>query len=285
MMTSLTTKQAIAELSKRFEARYGYHWIASNDIDDRENLREKLLQWIDEIDKEKITPEFVLKITDIVLEKAEFSTFPPTLNRFIFICNEMKKMFNKGDSGKTYLAMKRLDERFSFTYGRLWTETDKDKSKRRLEYWRQELELEEINDKLIATTLNKIRGKVAYIQYPPTLNQFVMECHFERIGDDFTDSDLAFVNASNKEECIHITIKMTRQKIGSHTLKIGKEKYLKSLFEKIYLDECRAYVKDHENYLSKLNKQLAKNEESKIKEESVADNNSDFFNLLVKKSH
>jgi hypothetical protein len=284
MTSKITIKHAITELSRRFEARYGYHWVASNDIDDRENLREKLLQWIDEIENEGISPESIMKITDIVLEKAEFSTYPPTLNRFIFICNEMKKMFGEGNSGKIYLAMKRLDERFSFTYGRLWTEVDKDKSKRRLDYWKQELELEDISDKLIVASLNKVRGKGAYIQYPPTLNQFIMECHFEKIGDDFIDSDIAFVNASNKDDCIHITIKMTRQKIGSHTLKLGKEKYLKSLFEKIYLEECRSYVKDHEKYLSQLKNQLAKNEKSKIEEESIADDNSDFFTLLVKKT-
>jgi hypothetical protein len=283
-MKSSEIKNAVVELSIRFEARYGFRWVASNDIDDRENLREKLLQWTQELEREAVSQELILKVVEVILDKAEFSDYPPTLNRFIYICKEMKKMFSEGTRGKMYLAMKRLDERFSFTYGRLWSEQDKDKSKRRLEYWKQEIEEEGLTDKLIISTLKKVRNKVAYIQYPPTLNQFIMECQFEKVNDNFVDTDIAFIKASNKEEDIHITIKMARQKIGSHTLKVGREKHIKTLFEKIYLEECYKYVSDKEGYLKKDTSSSKDKDTETPKEETPAPDNAEFFKNLAKKS-
>lgn len=283
MTNNTELRVAVAEMSKRFESRYGYHWISSNDIDDRENLREKLLQWIDEFEREGIKPKTILEITDLILDKVEFSNYPPTLNKFIFICKEMSRMFGEGESGLLYLEMKKLDEKFSFIYGRLWVEQDKDKGRRRLDYWMREILSKGISHKTLSVTLHKIKDKGSYIQYPPSLHQLVLECLFESIGDDFIDPEVAYIRAKSRDEDSHPVIRTTRQKIGSHTLKTDKNSASKKLFEKIYLDECNNYVSNPIKYLDSV-KLMLTNKENVVQENfSIADNNSDFFNLLAKK--
>lgn len=276
-------KKAVIEMSQRFESRYGHYWIASNEVDDRENLREKILQWVDEFYKANISAESITKITDVILEKAEFSSYPPSLNRFIYICNEMNKMFSSGENGQVYLSIKRLDERFTFTYGRLWAESDKDKSRRRLEFWSQEILNENIHHKIINKVLKKVRSKGAYTQYPPTLNQFILECLFEKIDDDFLDTDLAFMMACNHENNVHHVIRKVRQIIGSYTLRASKDKKLQSLFEKIYLAECHRYVSDPDKYLKDALLEGVKQEAEVC--EQVAKNNLDFFTSIKNNTH
>jgi hypothetical protein len=280
-------KQAVSEMSSRFEARYGHLWVASNDIDDRENLREKLYQWIEELERESICPSLVSKVTKLVLDKAEFSNYPPNLNRFIFLCNEMNRMMNSGDEGKIYLELKRLDEKFSFIYSRLWVENDKDKSKRRLDFWKKELTDEDISPEVISTTVKNIHKKGCYSQYPPSLNQFVMECLFTKSNEIYTDPDIAFIKACSKDDDMHVTIKCSRRIIGSHTLRQSKDKYIRTLFEKVYIEECRKFVNDPEGYaLSFEESSGAKASESVIDDENESsDLNKDFFKNLVLKNN
>lgn len=292
-MIDMEIKRAVVEMSIRFEARFGHLWVASNDIDDRENLREKLLQWTDEFQREKIEPQMIARITETVLSKSEFSNYPPTLNRFIFLCKEMNKMSNTGGEGKLYLELKKLDEKFSFIYSRLWIEQDKDKSRRRLEFWGSELREEGITPEIIRETSARIHKKGCYSQYPPSLNQFVLECLFCKIGDSFTDPDIAFIRACTNEieVGLHPTIKKTRQIIGSHTLKLSKDKYIKGMFEKVYVDECRKYASNPESYDNFHTKDVNEVVDANVgtddtKNNAIAQNNTEFFtSLLNKKSN
>lgn len=283
-MSNNETKKSVSNMSSRFEARYGHLWVSSNDIEDRENLREKLYQWIEELEYEKIMPETINKITVRVLDMAEFSNFPPNLNRFIFLCKELEKMMTTGSEGKLYLELKRLDEKFTFVYGRLWAESDKDKSKRKIDYWKKELEDEDISPEVIKKTVSNIHKKGCYAQYPPSLNQFVMECLFCRIGDEYTDPDVAFIKASIKDDAQHPTIINTRQMIGSHTLRQSKDKYIRILFEKIYIEECRAYAKSPDKY-EKSYFEVEAEEEIQEDDDFSSDTNANFFSTLIKKEN
>ncbi len=279
-MTQSDIKIAVANMSRIFEARYGHLWVSSNDIDDRENLREKLYQWIEEFERENIKPAVIEKITKTVLEKSEFSSFPPNLNKFIFLCKEIDRMMNNGEEGRIYLELKRLDERFTFIYARLWSENDKDKSKRRLDFWRRELIEEGITSEIIKKTSSLIHKKGCYSQYPPSLNQFLMECLFVKSGSEYTDPDIAFIKASTKDEKTHPTIKNARKIIGSHTLKQSKDRYIRVLFEKIYIDECRKYVSNPEAY-DETDSLKEKSIEEQPEKEMDAEENKSFFKKLI----
>jgi len=274
-------KAIIISLSERFERRYGPLWLASNDVDDRENLREKINEWSEEISMESIHPETASRIANMILDKEEFATYPPSLNKFLFLCKEFEKMFSANDNGQVYLAMKKLDERFGFTYGRLWDLQDKDKCKRRLDYWRQELEAKGFNSSTIARATQSIVRKPIFATYPPTLPLFLMECAFSEINEVFIDPSEAFSLACQPNDNMHPAIKGARQLIGSHSMRISKEASTRKRFEEAYLRECDNYVSNQTEYVE----QLQINTAEPLEDEAVATNNSEFLKTLQAQCH
>ncbi len=284
-MSDNNLRIAIIELSRQFEARYEQYWLKSNDIDDRDDLREKIEVWLTEIEKENISVATIHKTVELTLKSAEFSKYPPVLNKFISLCHETYRMFGNTDESEIYITAKILDENFEYTYNNLWTLQNKDKSTRRLNLWVREIKAEGISAADIKKTLQTIKRNPAYNQYPPTLNQFIMECRFTGHNDTFIHPDLAFINCRCGETELHPTEINTKRKIGSHSLKVSTDNYIKSLFEKVYLSECQKYLNNPVEYINenKIHKKVIHNIEPE--DEGFNENdNITFFDSLSKKN-
>lgn len=284
-MSTNNLRMAVIELSRQFEARYEQYWLKSNEIDDRDDLREKIEIWISEITKENISEAIIKKTTELTLKSIEFSKYPPVLNKFISLCHETNRMLGSNNESEIYITAKMLDESFEYCYNNLWSLQNKDKSMRRLNLWVRELKAENISAPDIKKTLQVIKRSPIYNQYPPTLNQFIIECRFTSINDQFIHPDIAFINCRCGEKDLHPVEISTKRRIGSHSLKISTDNHIKSLFEKIYLSECLKYLENPEDYILKntLNTQTPHKVSATLEDKDFnKESNIKFFDTLTK---
>ncbi len=277
-MSSQQLKHALVDISKLFEKRYGQRWVKS-DGDDREHLEEKLHLWKEELERINVVPDTLKKVAEILVSKNEFSEYPPVLNKFIALYKEYTLMFKNGESGVLYKAIKTLDEKFTFTYGSLWNINDKDKSKRRLDYWLSELKEENIDANTIQKVSKEIRKKPEYLNYPATLGQFILECKFFIMGDSFIDPDIAY-RMCYEAVIDNVIIRTTKSKIGAYEFRASTDNRLKSIFTKMYLVEVTNYCGDKEQYLA-IN-DVPENVKSTEKDEpSSYEDSSSFLEQLI----
>jgi ribosomal protein S24E len=267
-------KYSMVMVSKLFEKRYGHMWVQSND-EDRDNLEEKLYLWVEELSRINAKPDQIEKVAEILVNQKEFSDYPPILNKFIAMYKEFSLMFASGDDGLFYKSMKLLDEKFTFTYGSLWNIREKDKSRRKIEHWLAELKEQEIDATTIQHVSKKIGNKPSYVSYPPTLGQFIIECKFHKIGEDYVDPDIAY-RACYDSEINNVIIKTTKSKIGGYEFRASTDNRLKIIFTKMYLIEVQNYCDDKESYLL-INSDKGRDRENKEEVELTSHEDSSAF--------
>ena len=242
--------KAIIELSFLFENRYGHLWSGSSDDVDRDSLREKLRSWKVELESQNATHEDIIGTARCCLKFSEHKNYPPNLNSFISTMKEFRLMFSNGEFSSYYLEIKKLDEIFQFTYGGLWSEQDQDKQRRKLEFWAKDVLESGINQKLIKGVANKVRKRSDFRTYPPTLNQFVLECRFEQAGLELGDPERYFYSAINGEyDKIDAIANSVVSIIGTRRLKTQSDNTMKKRFVEIYYQEAINHLENPDKYI------------------------------------
>tara|TARA_B100000749_G_scaffold280674_1_gene277866 strand:- start:5626 stop:6459 length:834 start_codon:yes stop_codon:yes gene_type:complete len=276
MVSEMSLSDAVIEVSMLFESRYGHLWVGGHDESDRDGLREKLRSWTEELTSIKATPAEIVNTGKFCVNMQEFKNYPPVLNNFIINLKEYRSMFSSGDKGKLYLAVKRLDEVFGFTYNGLWNESSADKQKRKIEYWCNELFENNIDSKTVSTVTGKIKRKGEFRVYPPSLNAFLLECQFTQKGHSLGDPEEMFNLAILREyDRLDIIAEGVISELGTHRIKMQPENGLRKQFIEMYYSFALRYLSNPELFVTTTDDSVSGNSE----EEPVPEDN--FFSSFL----
>lgn len=236
---------AIVDLSYLFENRYGALWSGSADDFDRDGLRAKLRSWKVEIEAMNATKEEILGTANMLLRKSEYKDYPPSLNAFVNNIREFHLMFSRGEMSKYYIELKKVDEIFHFTYGRVWTESDQDKHRRKLEFWTNEMMEEGIEKSIIVNVAKQLRKKTEFRTYPPSLTHFLLECKFAALEWDISSPEAQFFAAAQgRVDELDFISEAVLSIVGTTRLKTQSDNQLRKVFVDLYYQQAQRFAND-----------------------------------------
>lgn len=265
----------LTEVSYMFENRYGAIWVGSSDDIDRDSLHNKLRSWKVELESIKAVPSEIMGTAKMLLRKSEYKDYPPNLNAFINSIREYTLMFSNGDTSKYYIEIKKLDEAFNFTYGRIWSESDQDKHRRKLEFWMNELISSEIPSDVLLKAGKLVCKKTEFRTYPPSLNHFVLECKFAMIDEVLSSPDTQyFLAAQGQYEELDVIANSVLSIIGTASLKMRYDSQIRKNFSDIYYKQAKIYTEQPSLFI----KVETENSDEDKNEAAIVAACPDFFN-------
>lgn len=269
---------AIVDLSYLFENRYGALWSGSSDDFERDGLRAKLRAWKVEIEQLGPTKEEIIGTANMLIRKSDYKDFPPSLNAFLNNIREFRLMFSRGGLSKFYTEVKKIDETFNFLYGRLWTENDPDKHRRKLEFWSQEVMEEGIDKDVISIVAKQLRKKTEFRTYPPSLNHFVLSCKFFMLEWELSSPESQFflVTQGRIEELDFIS-ESVLSIIGTSRIKTQPDSQSRKTFVDLYYEQAQ-YFSSNPSLVQKKNAKIVDDESEKDNITSCPD----FFKSFIK---
>jgi hypothetical protein len=265
----------LIEVSYMFENRYGAIWVGPSDDFDRDSLHNKLHSWKMELDNVGVEPSEIMGTAKMLLRKGEYKDYPPNLNAFINSIREYSLMFSRGDTSKYYIEVKKLDEIFYFTYGRIWSESDQDKHRRKLEFWMNELISSEIPSDVLLKASKLVCAKTEFRTFPPSLNHFLLECKFALIGEVLSSPESQyFLAAEGQYDKLDIIANSVLSIIGTSRIKMQYDGQIRKNFTELYYKQAKIYTEQPSLFINVNKDDLQEEKDDAV----IADACPDFFN-------
>lgn len=228
----IAMKTQVGQLFTRFARTYQSLWHSGTP---RETA-ELMAFWINELQRQGISPVQVEQFGSFVTDEPEFRNYPPKPVQFAqFVLNaEHRQNVGNSASNDVQVAASKLCSKWRMIYGNLFCA--KDELSEVTDFWTKELMAQKVSTDDIKKAYFKIRNQARYRNYPPTLDSFVMTAKLVTLGietNSIPGADEAYSLACN-EKNPHPLVREARRRVGSYEIRTQASGAVRKAFERAY---------------------------------------------------